>query len=139
MIEYISNEILVLVIIMLIIFYVILNYIYSKCLNVFSQINDISIDVDNLSIETQKVNETSQKVESSLSQSLSKIGKKSDWGIVPKKTTANRLPDFTLLEPDAKVFLAELFKKDPEIAMKTFDELIKEKEKKEPDIQHLYG
>ena len=139
MIDCISNEILVLVIIMLFIFYIILNYIYSKFSNVFSQIDDISIDVDNLSIETKKVNETSKKVESDLSQSLSKITQKSIGDISPKKKDISRMPDFSLVGPDAKVILATLFEENPDIAIKTFDELIKEKEKKEPDIQHLYG
>jgi len=139
MIEFISNEILVLVIILLIIFYIILNYIYSKCSNVFSQIDDISIDVNNLSIETKKVNETSQKVESNLSQSLSKITPKFNRDISPKKKDTYTTPDFSLVGSDAKVIFAKLYEENPDIAIKTFDELIKEKEKKEPDIQHLYG
>lgn len=137
MVEYISNEIIVLLISMLFIFYIVLNYIYSKCLTVFSQINEMSIDVDNLSIETNKINETSQKVESNLDQSLSNMKNKSTWSIPKKKQTVNR-PDL-FLKPEAKLILAKLFEENPEIALKTINELSKEKEKNETDIQHLYG
>jgi len=137
MIEFISNEILMLTVILLLMFYIILNYIYSKSLTVFSEIRDILIDENDLSLETNKLNKISQKVESDLGQSLSKITQKSNKNIYQPKSSINIISDFSSINPDARAFLAKLYEENPEIINQTIDDIIKDK--KESDIQHLYG
>ena len=137
MIEFISNEILMLTVILLLMFYIILNYIYSKSLTVFSEIRDILIDENDLSLETNKLNKISQKVESDLGQSLSKITQKSNKNIYQPKSSINIISDFSSINPDARAFLAKLYEENPEIINQIIDDIIKDK--KESDIQHLYG